>query len=363
MRENYANSWRHRVLSKIPDFNVIDEISFAFHNWTRCANKQIKPISLTPAHVGQTRQSCSWETSVNWKPSVATAFTKPKWYLWGASPYLHGWIQRAPFQWPSRHENHHAKYERRCVICKKDHIPPLKASPTEKDIKNQLLETKYAVFFNASILYYQCNCIPNYLTTYHDVLFEECSVACQTWSKPNVCPLLRLSPMQLDGISNEDVLNGIANEQYVNSEKWFWNKCGTWKTNGIGYAVTMDAVMATRWREDCNLRYQRDLLPPQRHLICEFTNRTSIEITLPDKESCNNGCCMKTVQPLVIAQCQRSKYMLSFLVSKHWGLFDQTYSRRLDFFAPQRLFEMMENLRKTILATPKQAQELKKLNA
>ena len=72
----------------------------------------------------------------------------------------------------------------------------------------------------------------------------------------------------------------------------------------------------------------------------------------------------KTVQSLVIAQWSKVKnwaYVVLSRVKTLEGLFlTKPIPEDFDFSPPNDYLEMMENLRKTILATPEQVSELKK---
>jgi hypothetical protein len=288
-----------------------------------------------------------------------------------------------------------------------------------KDIKKpNPLETKYAVFFNAKRADINATVFRNYLTTYHDVnsesdipstaivikaatkwdkskipltfdqrkvLFEECSEADVKRGSNQMCaPLLCLfSGCSLMVSQNEDVLNGIANgtvckfrkvvlKQGVELEKIRMH--GYWV-----HAVTMDAVeyIEVEW-EDCNHFEGKFCLRPQvaafkvKYPICEFGLTTrmqaSIELqylpVLVNHATTGHKLQGKTVQSLVIAQWSKVKnwaYVVLSRVKTLAGLFlTKPIPEDFDFSPPNDYLEMMENLRKTILATPEQVSELKK---
>ena len=279
------------------------------------------------------------------------------------------------------------------------------------------LETKYATFFNIKRAELNASVFRNYLMTFHKgksdseipmtaitikaetrwnkskipltydqrkILFEQCSEADCRQDKKMGSPLLCLfTGCNLMVTINEDVVHGIANgttcifrkvvlkpESELEKIKMY----GVWVYT---ISITFVEYIEVEW-QDCDKFIGRFRLTPEvgvfrvKFPITQFGLNTRIQASIQfryftvvvNHATTGHKLQGKTVKSLVIAEWSRVKnwaYVVISRVKTLDGLFLlKPIPDDIDFSPAEDYLGMMENLRKTILATPEQIAELKR---
>ena len=287
-----------------------------------------------------------------------------------------------------------------------------------KDVKKpNPLKTKYATYFNAKRADINATVFRNYLKTYHEgkseseipltaivikatttwnkskipltfdqrkVLFENCSEADVKRKQSQMrAPLLCLfSGCNLMVSLNNDVVNGIANGTTCTFRKLVLKRGAKLeKTKMYGYwvhSISMEAVehIEVEW-QDCNHFVGKFRLKPAvgvfrvRYPISQFGLSTRVQSSvllqylpvLVNHATTGHKLQGKTVASLVIAEWSRVKNWAYVVLSRVKTLEGRYLTKPIptdiDFSPETEYLDMMERLRKTILATPEQVFELK----
>jgi hypothetical protein len=279
------------------------------------------------------------------------------------------------------------------------------------------LETKYATFYNKKRSQINANVFRNYLKTYHHVnseskiphtaivikagttwdkskialsfdqrkvLFEECSEADVKRGTSQMCaPLLCLfSGCNLMVTENEDVLHGIANGSVCRFRKLVLKTGSNMKKIKMYdrwvHAVGMEDVeyIEVEW-QDCEHFVGKFRLKPKvakfrvKYPINEFGIKsrlqTNIELqflpVIVNHATTGHKLQGKTVKSVVIAEWSKVKnwaYVVLSRVKTLCGLFlISPIPEDIDFGPAADYLDMMQNLRRTVLATPEQVSGLK----